>query len=463
MANVVNLPSCRRQAWLASGLAALLVLPGVARADGTNGAWPVVSVQAAGNGSPQNIFTVQRTGDTGQALVVNYRLGGTVTNGVDYQRLSGAVTIPAGQSSARIEVTPVVDFVEGANKNVTITLVPRNQPFTIVALPDTQFFSAETFGSRREIFTAQTQWIVDHKDELNIALVLHEGDITDGNTAREWTNARTSMSLLDGVVPYVLAVGNHDGLGSSQNQTALFNQFFPLSKFQNLPTFGGVFESNRMDNCYHLFSAGGVDWLVLSLEFGPRDSVLAWASQIVANYPNRRVIVDTHAHVYFDNTLLGSSTNQSATPTSYGRMNNGTDVWEKFLRHYANMGFVFCGHISGAGRLVGVGDYGNQVFQMLACYQEYLLGGVTFVSFSFSRTRTRCLSALTRRFWAVRSLIRRTNLPAPTWVFSPMPAPVIWWTPNTPAPAWLSQTRTWIWPLQISAHSATWECHPSSR
>lgn len=375
-----NLQSCHRRVLLPPWLAALcLVLPGVSKADDTNGIWPVVGVQVAGNaaesGSPSGAFTIQRTGDMGQALVVNYRISGTATNGVDYHRLSGTVTIPTGQSSAQIEVVPIDNLLEGADKNVTVTLVPQNQPFTIIALPDSQYYTREANGATRDIFTAQTQWIVDHKDDSNIVFVLHEGDITDGNSAPEWMNARTSIGLLDGVVPYALAVGNHDGLYTSQSDTALFNQYFPLSRFQNLPTFGGVFESNRMDNCYHLFSVGGVNWLVLSLEFGPRDSVLAWANQVVTNYPNRRVIMVTHAHVYPDNTLFGSSTNQAALPTSYGRMNNGTDVWEKFLRHHANMGLVFCGHLGDAGRLVGVGDYGNQVFQMVADYQFDALGG----------------------------------------------------------------------------------------
>jgi hypothetical protein len=344
----------------------------------TNGVLPTVSVQTDSNatetGPHPGIFTVQRTGDTGQPLLVNYRLSGSAANGVAYQRLSGAATIPAGQPSAQILVTPIDNLVEGVSRNVTVTLVPQNQPFTLVALPDTQYYTWERYGATRDMFTAQTQWIVDHRDELNIAFVLHEGDLTDQNTAVEWTNARASLSVLDGVVPYALAVGNHDGLGSSQSQTALFNQFFPLSKYQSLPTFGGVFESNRLDNSYHLFSAGGVDWLVLSLEFGPRNSVLAWANQVAANYPDRRVIVVTHAHVYLDNTLFGSSTNQDALPTSYGRMNNGTDVWEKFLRQHANVSAVFSGHF-GFGRLVGGGDSGNRVFQMAADYQFDALGG----------------------------------------------------------------------------------------
>lgn len=137
-----------------------LVLPGAAKADDTNGVLPSVSVQtvsnAAESGSQSGVFMVQRMGDTGQALAVNYRISGTATNGLDYQRLSGTVTIPAGQPSAQIEVTPINNFVEGADKSVTVTLVPQNQPFTLVLLPDSQYYTREIFGATRGIFTAQT-------------------------------------------------------------------------------------------------------------------------------------------------------------------------------------------------------------------------------------------------------------------------------------------------------------------
>ncbi len=58
------------------------------------------------------------------------------------------------------------------------------------------------------------EWIRDHRKERNIAVALHEGDITDDNDedgAFQWENARQSLSVLDGVIPYVLATGNHDG------------------------------------------------------------------------------------------------------------------------------------------------------------------------------------------------------------------------------------------------------------
>jgi hypothetical protein len=69
-------------------------------------------------------FTITRSGDTAAALTVNYTVGGTATNGVDYNSLSGSVEIPAGQSSVTFSITPVndADATEG-DETVTLTLV----------------------------------------------------------------------------------------------------------------------------------------------------------------------------------------------------------------------------------------------------------------------------------------------------------------------------------------------------
>ena len=58
-------------------------------------------------GCKNGSFTFCRTGDRTNAYVVNYTIGGTAKNGVDYQMLPGAVTIPAGQECATVEVVPL--------------------------------------------------------------------------------------------------------------------------------------------------------------------------------------------------------------------------------------------------------------------------------------------------------------------------------------------------------------------
>ena len=69
------------------------------------------------------VFTVTRTGSTTAALTVSYTVGGSATNGVDYQTLSGTVSIPAGEVSATITVLPIDDNEDEPNETVTITLI----------------------------------------------------------------------------------------------------------------------------------------------------------------------------------------------------------------------------------------------------------------------------------------------------------------------------------------------------
>lgn len=66
-------------------------------------------------GPDRGAFSVHRTGSTAQPLVVSYRIIGTATNGVDYERLENVVTIPAGSATAVIEIVPIADSdIEGA-------------------------------------------------------------------------------------------------------------------------------------------------------------------------------------------------------------------------------------------------------------------------------------------------------------------------------------------------------------
>lgn len=69
------------------------------------------------------ILTVTRTGDLASKLDVRYSVTGNAQNGVDYTKLTGLITIPAGESSAPINVVPVPDKAIEAKETVTITLL----------------------------------------------------------------------------------------------------------------------------------------------------------------------------------------------------------------------------------------------------------------------------------------------------------------------------------------------------
>ncbi len=69
-------------------------------------------------------FTVKRTGPTGWPLTVYYRIGGTAENGVDYEKITHRVQIPAGSSSAKIVIRPIDDLLFEGPESVALRLVP---------------------------------------------------------------------------------------------------------------------------------------------------------------------------------------------------------------------------------------------------------------------------------------------------------------------------------------------------
>lgn len=79
-----------------------------------------------GMGMPQRfddaVFRVTRSGSTDLPLEVFYRVGGTASNGVDYEALSGTVVIPAGESSALIYVMPIDDLLSEGTETVVLRL-----------------------------------------------------------------------------------------------------------------------------------------------------------------------------------------------------------------------------------------------------------------------------------------------------------------------------------------------------
>ncbi len=79
-------------------------------------------------------FIVRRSdGSTNSDLTVFYAISGTASNGVDYQALSGNVTIPAGQRSTPIVIVPIDDSLPEDTETVILTLLA--DPFASTNTP----------------------------------------------------------------------------------------------------------------------------------------------------------------------------------------------------------------------------------------------------------------------------------------------------------------------------------------
>lgn len=254
----------------------------------------------------------------------------------------------------------------------------------LAVLPDTQVYSLRFPG----LFTLQTEWLARNAQAFDIRFVAHLGDLVNNNTPLEWERARDSMALLDGVIPYGMAPGNHDygPSGDASTRDTLLNDYFSFEQARAGPTFGGAYADGALDNTYHLVSIGGRQLILLFLEWGPRDEVIAWGNDVMGDYPDRQGVLVTHAYLNnndrrYDHTRRDLP--QDFNPHEYstpGGVNDGEELWQKLVRHHDFI-LTLNGHVlgDGEGYLASENDLGGTVHQMLSNYQMRPLGGEAYL------------------------------------------------------------------------------------
>lgn len=247
------------------------------------------------------------------------------------------------------------------------------EDFTIVVLPDTQYYVSSKHGGTPAMVNAQMDWIVSNRLTWNIPFVLHVGDLAETGDAHEteWTHISNAFARLEnpqatglaGGIPFAVCVGNHDQSpnGDPHGTTTLFNKYFGLSRFASKPTYGGYYGANN-DNHYQLFSAGQSQFIVISLEYGRPSvdsAVLAWASGLLANHPERKAIILAH---------------HTMNPGEQGAFSaDGTAIYNA-LRHHPNLMLFLGGHITGEGWRVDRFN-GHTVYSLVQDFQYDANGG----------------------------------------------------------------------------------------
>ncbi len=254
--------------------------------------------------------------------------------------------------------------------------------YTFAVVGDTQIVAKQDKLNGTQNLNRLYDWIVSQKDAQNIQYVMGLGDITDGNSAEEWSIAKEAIHRLNGHIPYSLVRGNHDG-STQINQTFNDPATSPYSQ-----SYEGSFDGT-LNNTWRTLYAGSsqTPYLILTLDYGPTDEILAWADQVVQEHPNHNVIVTTHAYLFRDGTTLDSG-DVCPPSNSNPAYNNGDQVWEKFVRKHENIVMVLSGHDPCAQVVVTQteGDHGNVVTQMLIDPQgvdaKSLIGAVALLHFS---------------------------------------------------------------------------------
>jgi Bacterial Ig domain len=288
---------------------------------------------------------------------------------------------PSNNSSNFLAPAVLAVSVEDADGDpLTVTYYTRNltpasgRDFTIVAMPDTQYYTGALNGGSPAILYSQIDWILTNRAARNIAYMAQLGDCVqngdNGGNPVEWLAATNGYYRLENPLvtelpyglPYGIAVGNHDQSpqGDAEGATTFYNQFFGAAHFAGMPYWAGHYGTNA-DNFYELFSASGLDFVAVYFEYDtvPDAPVLAWADQVLQAHPNRRAIVVSH---WLANT---------GNPASFSAQ--GQAVYTA-LRTNANLFLMLSGHVPGEGRRQDVFE-GRTVHTVVSDFQGRANGG----------------------------------------------------------------------------------------
>lgn len=246
-----------------------------------------------------------------------------------------------------------------------------NYDYSFAAIGDTQTMCENDPEAMESIYN----WLVENKESEKIEYVMGLGDITDDSTDVEWENATEFISKLNGVIPYSLTRGNHDDWDdfnrnfhngyyettvdgmmndgdvelTDPNQPGLIETTLEdgsigyITREEDVPEGGTVV--GDLTNSYRYLSVGGIDYLIMTLDFAPNEEMLAWADSVIEAHPNHRVIITTHAYMYRDGTTISSEDLYPPTYYSgYDNAQNGDDMWEKCFSKHKNIVMVLSGH-----------------------------------------------------------------------------------------------------------------------
>ena len=305
----------------------------------------------------QELYTVQNT-----VLIQNYDFfrvfrytGDGVALEIDDIRIAlGSTSLKVFDENGGVKKDDYTTNVSWINELPAVT----DYAYSFCFVGDTQMVARFYPDNMADIY----DWIVANVQSKKIAHVFGLGDITDSDVVEQWTPAKAGIDKLNGVVPYSLVRGNHDNVTS-------YNSYFNNTAYTS--QFEGFYQAGQVQNSWRRLDVGGEKYLLITLDNGPKDDVLAWADGIIKANADRKVIITTHAYLSQDGDTLRGTNNggpDSDTPTKNGlEYNDGYDIWNELIYENPNVFMVVGGHID-IDRVVttkAVGKHGNEVIQML--------------------------------------------------------------------------------------------------
>ncbi|QDU71005.1 metallophosphoesterase [Mucisphaera calidilacus] len=275
--------------------------------------------------------------------------------------------------------------------------------FRFVSLPDTQIYSENRFPSMSfppitdpagtaTIFSAQTQWIVDNAEAMNIRYVGHLGDIVQNaqdpaRAPQEWANAKAAMDkLLDADIPHGTVMGNHDDEEHGEDYNAGYLANFGPQVFAGRSWYTD--SSPGGGGNYQLMDHEGQKIGFLNFSIDQPQAEIDWANNIIRSNPDTLFVLGTHRYMYDYKLIAGRYNEENITPLGTFVVkenfapgvpdgNYGQQMYEKLVVPNDNVFMLHAGHFHSEWmRLSGSFDsVVEETVEILTDYQDARNGG----------------------------------------------------------------------------------------
>lgn len=214
-----------------------------------------------------------------------------------------------------------------------------------------------------------------------IKCVLQDGDLTWSNAKNQWDLADISFRHLCDSTLLIPCTGNHDytwseGSMIKDRNSTLLNNLTSVSLLDS--SIERYYETGKRENIIVPVNISGKTYWIISLEFGPRKSVVEWAAQIVSENRDKKFILMTHEWLSAGGIRIseGSYAEIQFSTLSYS---TPEEVWRMLVYPNDNILCVLCGHNGFCKYYFSENIAGRQVCQILFNLQYQENGGDSMI------------------------------------------------------------------------------------
>ncbi|MCA9217763.1 MAG: hypothetical protein KDB27_32060, partial [Planctomycetales bacterium] len=185
---------------------------------------PIVTVTAVDAAATENnpadigLYRFERSEVSSSPLDISYSIGGTATNGADYDLLSATITIPADQTFVDLQVNPIDDLAQEGTESIVLTLQT---------------------GTQYRVGSASAATVMVADDDVSTYLATSENTVSGSVAA----NTYTATFVDDGVAESIQETTTN---GKKSDRTSLVEHEWTLSGVTDANSF--YLLASRTDN-----------------------------------------------------------------------------------------------------------------------------------------------------------------------------------------------------------------------